>query len=140
MLDGRKEEDRRIYERSARLILLIAMRDVLPEAKVRFQHSLGRGVYMTVEGVRLGPEIVQTIENRMREITRRNLPIVRSRITKEEAAYRFSLAGQDDTVRLLAYRPYDFFDIYTCYGNKNYEQDRNDKRKPHKSYSLIRAS
>lgn len=120
MLNGRREEDRRIYERSARLILLMAMRDVLPGAKVRFEHSLGRGVYMTVEGVRLSAETVQTVEERMREITRQNLPIVRSRITKEEAAYRFSLAGQDDTVKLLAYRPYDFFDIYTCDGYSEY--------------------
>ena len=32
MLDGRREEDRRIYERSVRLLFLLALRDVAPEA------------------------------------------------------------------------------------------------------------
>lgn len=120
MLDGRKEEDRRIYERSARFILLIAMRDVLPDAKVRFEHSLGRGVYMTVEGVHLNAELVKRVETQMHSITQRDLPIVRSRITKKEAAYRFAAAGQLDTVRLLDYRPFDFFNIYTCDGYSEY--------------------
>ena len=49
-LNGRNEEDRRVYERSARLILLLALRDVVPGAKVRFEHSIGHGIYMNVVG------------------------------------------------------------------------------------------
>ena len=114
MLDGRREEDRRIYERSARLILLMAMREAAPQAKVRFEHSLGRGVYATVEGLRLSAAFLADVEARMRGIVRRDLPIARSRHTKEEAIRLFRAAGQEDTVRLLKYRPYDYFDLYTC--------------------------
>ena len=112
-MDGRNEEDRRIYERSARLILLLALRDVLPGAAVRFDHSIGRGIYMTVQGVSLTHAKVRAVERRMHEISAANLPITRARWTREEARRYFAEKGQEDTVRLLRYRPFDYFDVYT---------------------------
>ena len=53
VMNGRNEEDRRIYERSARLILLLALREICPGAKLRMEHSIGQGVYMNVIGVSL---------------------------------------------------------------------------------------
>ena len=84
-LDGRNEEHRRIYERSARLILLLALRDEMPGAKVRFEHSIGQGLYMTVEGVDLTATRVRALEKRMHDIVKKNLPIEKSRWTREEA-------------------------------------------------------
>ena len=78
MLDGRNEEHRRIYERSARLILLLALREEMPGAKVRFEHSIGQGLYMTVEGAELTATRVRALEKRMHEIAERDLPIEKS--------------------------------------------------------------
>ena len=39
-MDGRNEEDRRIYERSARLILLLALREAAPGARVHFLYYI----------------------------------------------------------------------------------------------------
>ena len=119
-LDGRNEEHRRIYERSARLILLLALRDEMPGARVRFEHSIGQGLYMTVTGADLTATRVRALEKRMHEISRRNLPIVKTRWSREEAQAYFAQQGQDDTVRLLRYRPFDYFDVYTCDGLSEY--------------------
>ena len=119
-MDGRNEEDRRIYERSARLILLLALRDVLPGATVRFEHSIGRGIYMTVQGASLTAARVRAVERRMHEIAKADLPITKSRWTREEAKRYFAEKGQEDTVRLLRYRPFDHFDVYTCDGFSEY--------------------
>lgn len=119
-LNGRIEEDRRIYERSARLILLLALRDVVPGAKVRFEHSIGHGIYMNVTGVSMTATLVRRIEARMHEISKEDLPIVHSRWTREEAVAYFEAQGQEDTVRLLAYRAFDYFDVYTCDGLSEY--------------------
>ena len=70
-LNGKNEEDRRIYERSARLILLLALRDIAPGAKARFEHSIGLGLYLNVSGVSLTASLVRKIEARMREISAR---------------------------------------------------------------------
>ena len=115
-----REEMRRTYERSARLLMLLAMREVLPGAKVRFEHSIGQGIYTTVEGADLTAALVRRIEEGMREIARRDLPIQKSRMSREEAMALFARQGQEDTVRLLTYRPYEFFDVYTCDGLSEY--------------------
>ena len=119
-LNGKNEEDRRIYERSARLILLLALRDIAPGAKARFEHSIGLGLYLNVSGVSLTASLVRKIEARMREISKADLPIVKSRWTREQAVAYFRAQGQEDTVRLLAYRPFDHFDVYTCDGLSEY--------------------
>ena len=119
-MNGRNEEDRRIYERSARLILLLALRKLYPRARLRVEHSIGRGVYMSVEGVSLTSARVFEIEMKMREIVESDLPIVLSRLTREEAMAYFESVGQTDTVRLLAYRPFDYFNVYTCDGMSEY--------------------
>lgn len=119
-LNGRNEEDRRVYERSARLILLLALRDVVPGAKVRFEHSIGHGIYMNVVGADVTASLVRRIEKRMHEIVAQDLPITKSRWTREEAVAYFKAQGQEDTVRLLSYRPFDFFDVYTCDGLSEY--------------------
>ena len=79
------EEDRRIYERSARLILLLAMRDVCPGARLRIEHSIGHGVYMNVEGVSLTAALVGRIEQRMHAIAEKDFPIIKSRWTRQQA-------------------------------------------------------
>ena len=119
-LNGKNEEDRRIYERSARLLLLLALRDIAPGAKARFEHSIGRGIYLNVSGVSLTASLVRRIEARMHELSRANLPIVQSRWTREQAVEYFRAQGQEDTVRLLTYRPFDYFDVYTCDGLSEY--------------------
>ena len=105
-LNGKNEEDRRIYERSARLILLLALRDIAPGAKARFEHSIGLGLYLNVSGVSLTASLVRKIEARMREISKADLPIVKSRWTREQAVAYFRAQGQEDTVRLLAFRSF----------------------------------
>ena len=114
------EEDRRIYERSARLILLLALRDVCPGATLRIEHSIGQGVYMNVGGVSLTAALVRKIEQRMHAIVEKDWPITKSRWTRQQAMDYFAEQGQDDTVRLLAYRPFEHFDVYTCDGLSEY--------------------
>lgn len=114
------EENRRIYERSARLILLLALRDVCPGAAVRIEHSIGHGVYMNVSGVSLTAALVRRIEQRMHEIVQKDLPIIKSRWTRRQAMDYFAQQGQEDTVRLLGYRPFEHFDVYTCDGLSEY--------------------
>ena len=119
-MNGRHEEEIRIYERSARLILLLALRDVCPGAKLRVEHSIGQGVYMNVSGVSLTAALVRQIEQRMQEIVSADLPIEKSRWSREEAIEYFGDLGQQDTVRLLRYRPFDYFNVYTCDGLSEY--------------------
>lgn len=114
------EEARRVYERSARYVFLMAAEDVLPGTRVRIEHSAGYGVYADLMGCTLSAALVEKIDARMREIIAADLPFERERWSRQEAMAYFEKRGQTDTVRLLNYRPYDTFDVYTCGGRSEY--------------------
>jgi len=114
------EEGRRIYERSLRFVFLLAIRRCFPEARVRIEHSIGQGVYVELEHMRLTPSDVQFIEDEMRDIVRSDLPFHRHRWSRDEAIAYFSQSGDEDKARLLSYRPYDFFNVYELDGMYEY--------------------
>ena len=114
------EEGKRIYERSLRFVLLIAARELFPDYKMRIEHSLGQGVYIEMEDRRLTPSDVAALEGMMQDIVHKNLPFTKERWSREQAIAYFSSMGYEDKARLLGYRPYDYFNIYTCGGFSEY--------------------
>ena len=115
------EEARRMYERSARFLFLLAVRETLPGARVRFEHSVGYGLYIALTGAgTLHGGVARRLEACMRRIAEADEPLVRTRWTREEAMAYFAREGQDDKLRLLHYRPHAHFDVYTCRGMSEY--------------------
>ncbi|MCL2544807.1 MAG: nucleoside kinase [Clostridia bacterium] len=115
------EEAGRMYERSVRFVFLLAVRELMPGARVRIEHSIGYGLYITIgfEGG-LSGALVRKLERRMHEIVQADEPLIRTRWTREEAMDYFERDGQADKLRLLRYRPFDYFDVYTCRGMSEY--------------------
>ena len=64
----------RAYERTAVLVLAKATKDVLNK-KVKVEHSIDRGIYCTIEGLK--KEDVDVISRRMEEIVKAAIPIER---------------------------------------------------------------
>lgn len=119
-LTYKTEEGRRIYERSLRFVFLMAMRRIYPDTHVRIEHSLGSGVYITLDNKRLYPHDVEEIELTMRDIVKENLPFERETLTRQQAIDYFQSIGDTSKARLLSYRPYDFFNVYRCDGMMEY--------------------
>lgn len=113
------EEGRRVYERSLRFLLLLALRDELPDVSVRIEQSVGYGVYIEVRAP-ISEETVRRIEERMKALRDQRLPLIRERWSREKAIRHFETEGQADTVRLLRYRQQDYFDVYSCGGMSEY--------------------
>lgn len=114
------EEGRRIYERSLRFILLLAVRRCYPDVRVRIEHSIGFGMYLQLTGRRVVQADAKLIEDTMREIVAANLPFKRSRWSRQQAIDYFTRLGWTDKAALLSYRPYDYFNIYECGGLAEY--------------------
>ncbi len=113
VIDFTQEEGRRIYERSLRYLFLLAVWRLYGNVRVRIEYSAGYGVYISM-GIPVTQETVGRIEEEMRRLTREDLPVVRERWTKERTVEYFRGIGWQDKVRLLGYRPFGHFDIYTC--------------------------
>ena len=106
------EEGRRIYERSLRFVLLLAIRELYPSAKVRVENSTQLGVYLTVKGATMNATAAQRIEKRMKKLVEEDLPYQKTVITRSQAIEYFRQEGEMDKVRLLTYRPYEHFQLY----------------------------
>lgn len=114
------EEGRRIYERSLRFVLLLAVQRVLPGMHVRIEHSIGYGVYMRFLEGEATRETTDQLQQEMERIVREDLPFVRETWTREKAMDYFSSTGHPDKTRLLSYRPYNYFPVYLCGGMAEY--------------------
>ena len=115
------EEGRRIYERSVRFVFLLAARRLFPGKRVRLEHSMGHGVYATIDaGHPLTAGKVAALEKEMRKIVEDDLPFDLRFLSRDDAIAYFQADGQTDKVELLKCRPYEHFQLYECGGMYEY--------------------
>ncbi|MBQ8654677.1 MAG: nucleoside kinase [Clostridia bacterium] len=114
------EEGRRVYERSLRFVLLLALRSLYPGRQVRIEYSAGPGVFIRLPGIDMDETMVAAVEAEMRRITLADMPFVMQRWQKEDAIAYFEQDGQTDKVELLRRRPFDYFNMYCCDGMWEY--------------------
>ena len=106
------EEGRRIYERSLQLMFLTAVHRLNPDVHVRIQHSYGRGLYATLREGDMDADFIARVEDEMRSMVEKDLPIERISVTTDDAQDYFARTGQTDRLRILNYRQYPHFTLY----------------------------
>lgn len=114
------EEGRRVYERSVRFVLLLALRRLHPGQRVRFEFSVGGGILVRLPGRQLTETDVAAIEQEMRRITAEDLPFEKAEWTREEAIAHFERDGQPDKAALLRTRRFPRIAMYRCGGMWEY--------------------
>ncbi len=112
----------RIYQRSLTFVLVVAARELFPQARVVVEHSLTlNGFYCEVWGRDpLTPEEITQLEARMREIVEADIPIVKQRVPLAEAVAWVREQGSEDKARLMAYRRKDYLTMYSLRGVQDY--------------------
>ncbi len=112
------------YKRSATLVMLKAIYDVIPREKiekVKVDFSLSKGYYCTIKGdVTLDNELLKSIENRMKEIVEADIPIVKNTLSTGDAIERFRKHGMMDKVELFKYRRSSQVNVYSIDGFEDY--------------------
>ena len=114
------EEGRRIYERSLRFVMLLALKHLFPYDQVRIEYSVGYGVFVRLPGRELHRQEIVKIENEMRRIISLDLPFEKKRWTREDAIDYFTDEQQPDKVDLLERRKVPYFDMYSIDGMWEY--------------------
>ena len=110
------EEGRRIYERSLRFVMLLALRHLYPYQRVRIEYSVGYGVFVRLPGIELHRQDIVRIENEMRRIAELDLVFEKKRWTQEEAIRYFEEEQMPDKVNLLKHRTVPYFNMYCIDG------------------------
>ncbi|MFO7918096.1 MAG: nucleoside kinase [Anaerolineae bacterium] len=112
----------RIYQRSVSFVLVVAMRELFPKARVIIDHSVTLGgFFCQVEGRDpLDETELEELQKRMREIVKAQEPIQQEIIPTEEAIALFESQGYDDKVHLFTSSDRDSVPIYTLRGVRDY--------------------
>lgn len=112
----------RVYRRSLSLLLIAVGYELFPEAEIIIDYGLNfGGLYCEVKGrPPFSQAELKQIEARMRELVEENLPILKERISLEEAAKLFNARRAYDKLRLLKVRQKPYLTIYTLNGYRDY--------------------
>ena len=104
-----------IYERTMLYVFFLAMRELFPEAKTKVNYAVGAGLDISVDmpDLPFSQDDVETVRAKMREIADADYPLIRRRLDIDEAIKLFEKDGQEDKVRLLKWRRFTYFDVYT---------------------------
>ena len=98
------------YIRTAQFALFLALRQLWPQAKGKISCTLGDSVYVQVQDA---PDFsVSALKNRMTQLVKENIPLIRRRVSLEDAVARYRTEGQEDKARLLSWRTVPYFDEY----------------------------
>jgi uridine kinase len=103
VIDVTSSDGIRIYQRALTFLLVVAVRELYPEARVFVDHSVTLGgVFCEIRGHEpFGPSDLEAIKRRMHEIAEADAPISQETLSAEEARAHFGAQGYDDKVELL---------------------------------------
>ena len=116
-LDLASKEGMRIYHRSLTFLLIHATYELFPQASVKVEHSLSKGLYCEInKDPGLTAEDVSRIEERMRKLVDSDLPLKKKRLPLTEVEEVFLRQEYDDKVVLLKYLAKDYLSLYSLDG------------------------
>jgi len=121
-IDTSTNDGMRIYQRSLSLVLVVAVHELYPQARVIIDHSVTLGgFFCQVEGRPLfTAEELALIQQRMREIVEADEPIARERLSVAQAIALFDSQGYQDKVHLLRWRQEEHIVVNCLRGVRNY--------------------
>lgn len=107
-------DGRRMYMRSLSFILIKAIKELYPDRKVKIEHSISKGYYCEIEGIKK-EELLQTtsdVENKMRQIIEKDIVFERKEIRVEDALEIFKEKGFSEKHLLFTTCPQFYTSVY----------------------------
>lgn len=111
----------RRYQSTLLFILFVAVKKLLPRARLRIEHSMSKGFYCLLNR-KLSQRHVKRIEKEMKRIIEKDLPINKALYTKQKALKLFKKVGSSDKIiflknirkqKITIYSLFDTHDIYS---------------------------
>lgn len=112
----------RTYQRSLTFLLQKAVKDVLPNHKLRVEHSVSKGLYCEITNGKDHPEIteINAVEKRMHELVKADLPFVKKKLPTSEVIKIFEGEGYEQKALLQKTRYKFFTSVYYLDGSPDH--------------------
>ena len=112
------------YERSATMIFVKALSDVIGDpikGKAKVEFAIGKGIYISAKGdYKVDSELASAVEDRMRDLVAKDIPIVKKSYPLDEAVRIFDKLGMVDKVKLFKYRQSSTVNVYSIEDYSDY--------------------
>ena len=105
----------RVYQRSVTFLMIYAVKSVIGEkTRVVVEHSIKKNYYCVIfePDLVITDEIIQKIEDKMRETVAANLPITRCSLTLEDSFKLAEQFGLYDKIKFMEYRRTAYINFY----------------------------
>ena len=109
---------REVYARTAQFVIFLAIHRLWPNARAKMDCAVGGGQFFAVFGCK--DFSVRRLKAEIQKLVQMDIPLIRKRLTTQEAIAHFKALGQEDKARLLSWRKEDYFDVYTFEDYANY--------------------
>lgn len=122
LLDMRTYSANLVYQHSLSLIYLKAVMDVLGDLSVEIENSLNKGLYTEIKTPEpITEEQIAAVEERMHELVKADLPIVREVYSRQEAIEIWGSYNYPEKSRLLEHaEDVEAAKFYTLEGYRNF--------------------
>lgn len=112
----------RIYESTLRYVIAMALKNLYPKAKIKFNYSISRSILAIIDGLSevMNEHVVRKIEVEVKSIIEKDLEITRKRVSVGEATKLYTELNMPDKVAIIAYREEEYVNMYECDGYTNY--------------------
>ncbi|MBL4936786.1 nucleoside kinase [Clostridium sp. YIM B02515] len=112
----------RTYVRTLQFVLIKAVLELYPDAKITIEHALSKGLFGEIHRneKRLNCEDIKNIKLKMQDIIDRDLPIRKLEVSKTEAIKIFSEYNMEDKLRLLKHVNAEKVKLYELDGRYDY--------------------
>ena len=109
-----------VYARTAQFVIFLALHRLWPNAKAKMNCTVGDGLFIAVHNCE--DFSVRSLKAEMKRLVEMDIPLIRQRLTTQEAIIRYQRVGMEDKARLLSWRKEEYFDeyIYEDYGEYFY--------------------
>jgi len=109
------------YVRTLQFVLIKAVFELFPTAKISIEHSLSKGLFGEIhKTIALDIDDIYDIKNRMREIIKADIPIRKIALPKAKAIEIFTGYNMQDKVKLLKYVNSEEVKLYELDGRYDY--------------------
>lgn len=110
----------KIYRRTLIFIMAMAFEKIYPEAKIRVNYQLSNAMFCSLENMEITPEVLQNVQNEMKNIVSNNLKITQKKLTREEAEDLYAKKDSSKGRLQLDLEENETINMYYCEDYYNY--------------------
>ncbi|MEG0073983.1 MAG: nucleoside kinase [Clostridia bacterium] len=113
-------EGERIYTRSLKFILFMAIQKVCPQLKIHFLNKINRNHFAVVDEGEISKEIINDIKKEMKKIIQADYKFDKIKANFDKAKRIYEKSNQTDKLENMFHKFRGTYTIYSCNGYYNY--------------------